>query len=108
MLKNNDQRKKFIQNKDNWVVLDELETLHLRVLVLKINKKYSLIKFEKRLSEKEKQNSRYSYLKEVKVGDYVPFDMGNDFYKLVDGELVKPSLLLSKAIELVKNAKEDE
>lgn len=81
MLKNNDQRREFILNKNNWIVKDSLSTLGIRALELKLTNSISLIKFEKKLTQEEKNctHNQYHYVDDVKVGDYVKFDMGNDF-----------------------------
>ena len=76
---------------------------------LKLTNSISLIKFENNLTQEEKNctHNQYHYVDDVKVGDYVKFDMGNDFYKLVDGCITKPSLSINNAIALIKILKEE-
>lgn len=54
MLKNNQVRREYIQNKGNWVYKDCLSTLGIRVMELKLSERISFIRFEKQLTEKEK------------------------------------------------------
>lgn len=106
MLKNNDERRTFLLDPKNWIVKDSLPTLGIRVLEIKITNSISLIKFEKKVTQKDKENGYLKYVNSVQVGDYFKFNMENDFYKLIDGEITKPSLSMNNAIALLRCLKE--
>ena len=105
MLKNKTVRREYIENKENWVIKDKSEFLHLNILELKLNETHSLIKFEREILpvEKEKRINFYFFDLGYKAGDYVPFDFGNPYYHLNNGVLETVSLSLNGAVELLKN-----
>lgn len=105
MLKNNDERRAFLLDPKNWVVKDSLPTLGIRVLEIKITNSISFIKFEKKVTQKDKESSYFKYIESVKIGDYIRFNMENDFYKLIDGEITKPSMSISHAVDLLRSLK---
>jgi hypothetical protein len=105
MLKNKKEREEFILNKDNWCLLENIDSIGMRIMKLKLDDIVSLVKFQRKVPKEEVARYMFSKLDE---GNFVDTELGARYFKLVNGA-INPyqGMSLNQAVDYLKDIKED-